>query len=59
MGTPTTTPAEEADTGPEPISSNAVTAKVYLVPLVSPLTVQVVGPSLHQQDAPPGVATTK
>jgi hypothetical protein len=41
-----------------PLTLLAVTLKVYAVPLVSPETVQLRGPLVHEQVAPPGEAVT-
>jgi hypothetical protein len=46
------TGAEAADSGPVPTALVAVTVKVYGVPLVRPLTVQVVAPVVVQVRLP-------
>jgi hypothetical protein len=51
------TALDGVDVGPTPRTFMAATTKVYVVPLVSPLTVHVVAPVVVQV-FPPGVAVT-
>ena len=56
VGAAGVTEAEETDAGEVPTVFIAVTANVYGVPLVSPVTVHVVAGAVAVQVAPPGEA---
>ena len=52
------TALDALDAEPVPTALMAVTVNVYAVPFVRPVTVQLSGPVVHEQDRPPGLAVT-